>query len=306
MAQYLENIPEKLLSSLEENWIIFIKQIPGILIAILIVALGILISKKIGNLSRKVISKRSDDPIMVNFLTKGIKLLLYSIFIMYALEVAGLQSIATGILTAAGASAVIIGFAFRDIGENFISGIILSFNRPFNVNETVSIGEIFGKVKTIEFRYTKLRTFDGRDVYIPNSDVIKKPVFNYTEDGFYRFDFLVGIAYENNIGEAEKLIKQVVKNTKGTFEDDTHRNFIVADELAVSTVNLKVHFWINTFEYGKEALVIKGKVITNVKEALLQEGFSLPANIQELKLYDTQSSIPVSVSESTNEETDQP
>ncbi len=303
---YIQNISEKLLSSLEENWIIFIKQIPGILIAILIVALGILISKKIGNLSRKVISKRSDDPIMVNFLTKGIKLLLYSIFIMYALEVAGLQSIATGILTAAGASAVIIGFAFRDIGENFISGIILSFNRPFNVNETVSIGEIFGKVKTIEFRYTKLRTFDGRDVYIPNSDVIKKPVFNYTEDGFYRFDFLVGIAYENNIGEAEKLIKQVVKNTKGTFEDDTHRNFIVADELAVSTVNLKVHFWINTFEYGKEALVIKGKVITNVKEALLQEGFSLPANIQELKLYDTQSSIPVSVSESTNEETDQP
>lgn len=303
---YIQNISEKLLSSLEENWIIFIKQIPGILIAILIVALGILISKKIGNLSRKVISKRSDDPIMVNFLTKGIKLLLYSIFIMYALEVAGLQSIATGILTAAGASAVIIGFAFRDIGENFISGIILSFNRPFNVNETVSIGEIFGKVKTIEFRYTKLRTFDGRDVYIPNSDVIKKPVFNYTEDGFYRFDFLVGIAYENNIGEAEKLIKQVVKNTKGTFEDDTHRNFIVADELAVSTVNLKVHFWINTFEYGKEALVIKGKVITNVKEALLQEGFSLPANIQELKLYDTQSSIPVSVSESTNEQTDQP
>ena len=306
MVLYLANIPEKLLSSLEENWTMFIKQIPGILIAILIVALGILISKKIGNLSRKVISKRSDDPIMVNFLTKGIKLLLYSIFIMYALEVAGLQSIATGILTAAGASAVIIGFAFRDIGENFISGIILSFNRPFNVNETVSIGEIFGKVKTIEFRYTKLRTFDGRDVYIPNSDVIKKPVFNYTEDGFYRFDFLVGIAYENNIGEAEKLIKEVVKNTKGTFEDDAHRNFIVADELAVSTVNLKVHFWINTFEYGKEALVIKGKVITNVKEALLQEGFSLPANIQELKLYDTQSSIPVSVSESTNEGNDQP
>ena len=131
-------------------------------------------------------------------------------------------------------------------------------------------------------------------------------MFNYTEDGFYRFDFLVGIAYENNIGEAEKLIKEVVKNTKGTFEDDAHRNFIVADELAVSTVNLKVHFWINTFEYGKEALVIKGKVITNVKEALLQEGFSLPANIQELKLYDTQSSIPVSVSESTNEGNDQP
>lgn len=290
-----KNISEKLLTSIEDNWTNFIEQVPGIILAILIVTIGILISKKIGNLSRKVISRKTDDIIMVNFLSKGIKLLLYTLFIMYALDVAGLQGIATGILTAAGASAVIIGFAFRDIGENFISGIILSFNRPFNVNETVSIGDIFGKVKTIEFRYTKLRTFDGRDVYIPNSDVIKKPVFNYTEDGFYRFDFIVGIAYEDNIEAAQKLIKEVIKNTEGTFEDATHRNFIIADELAVSTVNLKVHFWINTFEYGKEALMIKGKVVSNVKEALLKEGFNLPANINELKLYGTQTSIPVSV-----------
>ncbi|MEB8329476.1 mechanosensitive ion channel family protein [Flavobacteriaceae bacterium KMM 6897] len=296
MIALLQNISEKLLSSLENNWTMFIKQIPGILIAILIVTIGILISKKIGNLSRKVISRKSDDPIMVNFLAKGIKLILYTLFIMYALEVAGLQSIATGLLTAAGASAVIIGFAFKDIGENFISGIILSFNRPFNVNETVSIGDIFGKVKNIEFRYTKLRTFDGRDVYIPNSDVITKPVFNYTEDGFFRFDFMVGIGYEDNIGDAEKLIKQVIKNTEGIFEDETHPNFVMADALAVSTVNLKVHFWINTFEYGKEALMIKGKVITNVKEALLKEGFNLPADINELKLYGTQTSIPVSIS----------
>lgn len=304
MTPYFQNISEKLLSSLEENWTMFIKQVPGIVIAILIVAIGVLISKKIGNLSRKVISKKTDDPIMVNFLTKGIKLLLYTLFIMYALDVAGLQGIATGILTAAGASAVIIGFAFRDIGENFISGIILSFNRPFNVNETVSIGDIFGKVKNIEFRYTKLRTFDGRDVYIPNSDVITEPVFNYTEDGFFRFDFMVGIAYEDNIGEAEKLIKQVIKNTESTYEDDTHPNFVVVDNLGVSTVNLKVHFWIKTFEYGMEALILKGQVITNVKEALLKEGFNLPADIQELKLYGTQNSIPVSISNNKIEDKD--
>jgi small-conductance mechanosensitive channel len=215
---------------------------------------------------------------------------------MFALEVAGLENIATGILTAAGASAVIIGFAFRDIGENFISGIILSFNRPFNVNETVSIGEIFGQVKNIEFRYTKLRTFDGRDVYIPNSDVIKKPVFNYTEDGFYRFDFVVGIAYENNISDAEKLIMQVVNSTENVYSGPNRTNFVFTDELGVSAVNLKIQFWVETFEYGMEALLIKGRVISNVKAALLKEGFGLPANITEVKLYDTQTTIPLSIS----------
>ncbi|MET6991960.1 hypothetical protein [Sediminicola arcticus] len=61
-----------------------------------------------------------------------------------------------------------------------------------------------------------------------------------------------------------------MRNTIGVFEDEAHSNFVITDALAVSTVNLKVHFWINTFEYGKEALMIKGKVITNVKEALLK------------------------------------
>ncbi len=293
MNQYLQKTLQKLLSSLQDNYYSFIKQLPDIIVAILIVSIGFIISKKIAQLSRKAISTKTDDPIMVNFIGKGIKILLSAIFIMYALNIAGLQSIAAGILTAAGASAVIIGFAFRDIGENFISGIILSFNRPFNVNDTVNIGDIFGKVKNIEFRYTKLRTFDGRDVYIPNSDVIKKPVYNYTEDGYYRFDFVVGIGYEDDIRSAEKLIMETVNQTENVYQDNLHPNFVFADSLAVSTVNLKVQFWIKTFEYGMEALLIKGNVLANVKAALLKAGFNLPADISEIKLYGTQTSIPI-------------
>ncbi len=295
MERYLQQFAENFFASLEEQWILFSKQIPNIILAVLIVAIGVLIAMKVGQLSRRAIVSRTDDPITVNFLTKAVKILLSALFIMYALRIAGLDSIATGILTAAGASAVIIGFAFRDIGENFISGIILSFNRPFNVDETVNIGDIFGKVKNIEFRYTKIRTFDGRDVYIPNSDVIKKPVYNYTEDGFFRFDFIVGIAYEDDISAAEELIRETLSKTELVYEDKDHPNFIFADELGVSTVNLKVNFWVKTFEYGKEALSIKGKVVSNVKAALLENGFGLPADIVEMKLYNTQDSIPVSV-----------
>lgn len=295
MDQQFKIITNNLIASFQESWVAFIQQIPGILIAILIVAVGLLLSRKIAQVSRAAFARKSEDPITLNFLHKAIRIVLSGLVIMYALQIAGLEGIATGILTAAGASAVIIGFAFRDIGENFISGIILSFNRPFNVNETVSIGDIFGKVKSIEFRYTKVRTFDGRDVYIPNSDVIKKPVFNFTEDGFYRFDFEVGIAYEDNIRAAEKLILETLRTMDIIYEDDSHQNFVVTDALAVSTVNLKVHFWVETFEYGREALAIKGEVITKVKEALLLQGFNLPANIQELKLYNSQNTLPVTL-----------
>ncbi|MEC5167377.1 small conductance mechanosensitive channel [Flavobacterium sp. PL11] len=292
MNQYLKDSSDRLFASIQENWHNFIEQIPGILLAILIVSIGMFVAQKIAQLSKKGLSTKTDDPIMVNFLVKAIKIILSTMVIMYALNIAGLDTIATGVLTAAGASTVIIGFAFRDIGENFIAGIILSFNRPFNLDETVSIGDVFGKVKNIEFRYTKLSTFDGRDVYIPNSDVIKKPVFNYTQDGFFRFDFIVGIAYEDDILAAEKLILDVVNKTEGVFQDQQHPNFVFTDTLATNTVNLKVHFWLETFEYGMHALLIKGRVITNVKTALLREGFNLPADIREIKLYGTQTEIP--------------
>lgn len=291
----LTDVRHTITDAFQESWILFIRQIPEIFLAIFIVALGILISSKIAQFARRILSKKVDDTIMVNFLGKAVKITLSGLFIMYALQVAGLQSIATGILTAAGASAVIIGFAFRDIGENFISGIILSFNRPFNVDQTVSIGDIFGKVKNIEFRYTKLKTFDGRDVYIPNSDVIKKPVYNYTEDGFFRFDFMVGVAYEDDIESAQSLIMKIVNTTEGVYEDDLHANFIITNELGVNTVNFQVNFWVKTFEYGKEALMIKGRVVTAVKNALVKDGYNLPANIQELKLYGNQKSFPLSM-----------
>ena len=262
-----------------------IAQLPGIVLAILIVITGFLIASWIGQITRKRISSRTHDPLMSKFLGKSIKYLLIVISIMIALRAAGLGGIATGLLTAAGASAVVLGFAFKDIGENFIAGIILTFNRPFNVNDTVEIGSVFGKVKALEFRYTKLKTFDGKDVYIPNSDVLTEPVTNYTEDGFFRWDFLIGIAYEDNIEGAKETILQALSEEPNVISDEEHENFVVEDELATSTVNLKVFFWVETLDFRRMALITKGNVVRNIKEALEQNGYYLPADIQEIKLY---------------------
>jgi len=275
----------KLIQSFQDSWDSFVEQIPSILAAILVIALGIFIANKLTDLSRKFIAGKSADPLMTNFLIKAIKTVFVIIFIMFGLKVAGLDGIATGVLTAAGASAVILGFAFKDIGENFISGIILSFNRPFNINDTVSIGDIFGRVKSMEFRYTKLKTFDGKDVYIPNSDVIKKPVFNFTEDGYFRMDFMVGIAYENDIDKAKKIILGTMNSHPLSLKDEDRESFVMTDELGVNSVNIKVFFWVAAEDYRRDALMIRSEMIDQVKINLLANGISMPANIQELKWY---------------------
>lgn len=275
----------KLIQSFQDSWDSFVEQIPSLLAAILVIALGIFIANKLTDLSRKFIAGKSTDPLMTNFLIKAIKTVFVIIVIMFGLKVAGLDGIATGVLTAAGASAVILGFAFKDIGENFISGIILSFNRPFNINDTVSIGDIFGKVKSMEFRYTKLKTFDGKDVYIPNSDVIKKPVFNFTEDGYFRMDFMVGIAYENDIDKAKKIILDTMNSHPLSLKDEDRESFVMTDELGVNSVNIKVFFWVAAEDYRRDALMIRSEMIDQVKINLLTNGISMPANIQELKWY---------------------
>jgi small-conductance mechanosensitive channel len=291
----LNSAVETIKVAFENSWKAFLKQVPGITLAIIIIALGFILSNFLASLFRKIVAKKSHDPLMTNFLSKVLKTLVILLAIMIGLNIAGLSGIAAGILTAAGASALILGFAFKDIGENFIAGIILSFNRPFHVNDTVKIGDVFGKVKSLEFRYTKLKTFDGLDVYIPNSDIIKKALFNYTEDGYIRLEFVVGIAYEDNIDKATQVILEAVRTTPGVVEDENHESYVAVDELAVSTVNMKVLFWVVTYEYRKQATLIRSAVAARVKEAILANGMNLPSDIKEIKFINTPEPIPVRI-----------
>jgi len=271
----------------------FIEQLPGIGMGLLIIILGLLIGSWLGRFAQKRLAAKTHDPLMSRFLGKAIKYTLIIIAIMMALNAAGLGAVAAGILTAAGASAVVLGFAFRDIGENFIAGIILAFSRPFDVDDTVLIGDNFGKVKALEFRYTKLKTFDGRDVYIPNGDVLTTPVTNYTEDGFFRWDFIIGIAYEDNIEGAKQTVLEALRKIPNVIEDDEHENFVIEDELATSTVNLKIFFWVDTKDFRRAALITKGNVVKGVKEALEDAGYYMPADIHEIKLYGGETEFPV-------------
>ncbi len=287
------NFVNEFSKAITHYWSSFILSLPKLITAIVIIALGILISNFISGIIQTRLVKKAKDPLTAKFLTKAIKLVFIVFIIMIALYAGGLGAIAGGILAAAGASAVVLGFAFKDIGENFISGFILAFSRPFNVNDTVMISDVFGKVKALELRYTKIKTFDGKDVYIPNADVLTKPVTNYTEDGFFRLEFIVGIAYEDDINGAKAAIMEILHKHPDLMTDAEHENFVVEHELATSTVNLRVLFWVDTKDFRKSAMVTRGEIINCVKLELIEKGYSLPSDIQELKLYGSQQEIPV-------------
>lgn len=292
MPLLLQSPTETIKLSLQQYYEEFLRILPRIALAILVIILGVLLAQMLTSFYKRRFQQKSEDPLMSKFLAQAVKVILIIITIMLALRVAGLDDIATGLLTAVGGGAIILGFAFQDIGKNFLAGIILAFNRPFNINDTIKVDDIFGKVKELSFRYSHIKTFDGRDIYIPNSDVLTKPVENYTADGFYRVDFTVGLGYEDDIDAAKKVIQDVLDNNKEIVRDGEHENFVIEDELAASTVNLKVFFWVDTVDYRRASRILRGIIIKEVKVALADRDFNLPSDVVELKLYKNSPDIP--------------
>ncbi|MEO6456279.1 MAG: mechanosensitive ion channel domain-containing protein [Ginsengibacter sp.] len=285
----------EIVNKLNEYYKAFLQSIPRIGLAILIIIIGVIVAGWLTGVFKKRVIKHSRDALMGDFLAKAVRLILIICILLLALQAAGLSGIAGAIMATAGASAVVLGFAFKDIAENFLAGIILAFNRPFNVDDTVQIESISGKVTTMEFRYTKILTFDGRNVYIPNADVLTKPVINFTENGFYRNEFIIGISSAHDIEKAKQIIMNCIKDDNKIVKDDVHINFVVEDELAGPLINLKVLFWVPTDDFRRNTLEVRGAIIQKAKKALEQEAISLPVNITEFKLHNNPPNNPMNV-----------
>ncbi len=293
MKETAKTFTNGLMESLALYWNKFLLALPRIVMAIILLVIVFYIASYIARLLKKRLSGEEHDPLFVRFISKITKVAVIICGIILALQTLGLTGVAGGLLAGAGISAFIFGFAFKDIAENFLGGVILAFNRPFSLNDTIVIREFSGHIVALNFRTTHIKTFDEGDVFIPNSIVIKEPLTNLTRDGKIRLNFVVGIAYEDNVTNAIATIAEAMEGIADIKQD--MKPFTVIEELSVSTVNLKVYFWANTFDYRQGVLQIKSEVITKVKEALEAKGFSLPADIQEIKLYDKKEPLPINI-----------
>lgn len=287
------NFVQGVQNSVINYWNNFVQSLPRIVLAILILIIFFYSAKYLSKFIKRKFLNADHDPLFVNFLSKTSNFLLIVIGVIFAMQAVGLSDIAKGMLAGAGISAFIFGFAFKDIAENFLGGLILAFNRPFSLDDTIMIRDFTGHVKALNFRTTHIKTFDEKDVFLPNSIVVKEPVTNFTRDGQIRLDFAVGIAYEDDIKKAIALIIKTISPFAEIIKDK--EPFTVVEELATSTVNLRIYFWVHTFDYKKGVLELKSEVITSVKEILVKEGFSLPSDIQEIKWYDSKKPFPVDI-----------
>ena len=205
--------------------------------------------------------------------------------LLLALQIIGLSGVVGGLLGGLGLSAFLVGFAFKDIAENFLAGVILAFNRPFNVNDSIQVKDLLGRVMELNLRTTRIKTYDGKDIYVPNALVLKEPVTNFTRDGQIRQDFLIGIDYDADAQAVIDTILAQVKLEPLVLQEAPRGPFAVIEELATSTVNIRMFFWANAEEYRRGVLELRSRLMNRVKSTLLAaENVSLPSDIVEVQL----------------------
>ncbi len=244
----------------------------------------IFLSRKSKIFLEKRLTRRMDDDLLANFLAGIFASLVVIVGIMIILRIIGLTGIVSGMLAGAGISAFIIGFALKDIGENFLAGILLAFKRPFKIGDIVDISGIRGQVLSLNLRDTQIKTLDGKDVFLPNSILIKNPLINFTIDGYLRYDFMVGLDYGSDYLGAMLVIDSALRGIPGILEENK-KVTVRVHELAESTLNIEINFWVDTLDDTIGDLDIKSTAILSVLTALENAGFNLPAKIIELKTH---------------------
>jgi len=278
---------DKLIDKLHFYYDTILQNAPGFLIGIIILIIGFAIANFGKKFTQNKIKSKVKNTLSGLFIAQIISGIIKIITIIFFLDLIGFQNITSKILAGAGILTFVIGFAFKDIGENFLAGILLAFKSPFKENDLIETENVIGYVKELRIRETIIKTTDGKDVFVPNSQILKSPLINYTIDGFLRNEFMLGIDFSSDLSKAIEVIIESVSSTEGVLLGDKKPTVII-DEFATSTINLKVFFWLDTFKSSSKSyhLGVRTQVMKNTLQTLTDEGFSLPSSIVEIKQYE--------------------
>ena len=190
----------------------------------------------------------------------------------------------SSLLSALGVSGVAIGFAFRDILQNYFAGILLLWREPFRVGDQIVTSNNFeGTVESIETRATFIRTYDGRRVVIPNSNLFIDSVTVNTAFEVRRLEYDLGIGYGDDLEKAQELVLELLKTTEGVLQDPAPDVLIVSFD--DSSIALRVRWWARSKR--ADTLQAQDKVLRAIKRVLYDEhGIDLPYPTQQILFHD--------------------
>ena len=256
-----------------------VRMLPNLLLAVLIIVIGIYLSKIIRNFSRKMLDRLSHGRVITNLFSSFIYITCIGITLFAALSILGLDKALTSLLAGAGIAGLALAFAFQDIAANFMSGILITMRRPLRVGDIVKIKDYMGKVHAINLRDTVLLTFQGQMVIIPNKDVSQNPIENFSLLGKRRVDLSIGISYDDDLEKVKEVTLRAVSSIAGLSPQD--KTMFYFESFADSSINYSLRLWAATPEQP-DYLRVQSEAIMKIKKAYDEAGITIPFPIRTL------------------------
>lgn len=255
-------------SNIEQHWVVLVNKVPEIILAIIILFVGSFIIKLTSKYSKKIIEKRAADSIVTRFLVNMISIVLAIFLTSICLGILGLGNITDKLLAGTAITTFIVGYALKDIGENFLAGILMAFRRPFKIGDLIEVQKIRGKVKEMSLRETIIQTLDGKDVFIPNSIILKNPLENYTYHQLLKGEFSIEVHITENL---EKIMADLLSIIKSFQEvEQQPKASVSVMNIDKNLVTISCAYWFKTTDISAPGGSLKSliliKTITYLKD----------------------------------------
>lgn len=257
---------------LENIWSRFVSSVPTILIAVVILIIGVIVSRITVKLMGKAMDRSRLDLTVNRFIRSAVKIALYVLVVTVALTVLGVPM--TSIITVIGTAGVAIGLALQNSLSNLAGGFLILFAKPFRVGNYIRVGGDEGTVEGISILYTKLLTPDNKAIFIPNGIASSAVVVNYSELPTRRVDLEFGISYDEDHTRAIRAIEAAIEGDAAILREEGKMPFIRMSGCKDSYVAVTVRLWTKTEDYWD----VYFNTLERVRREFIKEGIEIPYN----------------------------
>lgn len=257
-------------SRLQEYGQLFVEYLPVGIVALLILLITGGVARWVGGW--EAAKRLRMSPLAWSLVRRLIQVVLVLFGLVVTFDLLGVTSLVGALLGTAGVAGLALGFAFQDIIENYLAGVLLSVRQPFRVNDLVSIDGHEGRVVRLTARELVLFTFEGNHVRLPNATVFKNVLVNYTLNERRLAVFEVGVHPQEDLADVQRLGIETLGAMKGILEEPPPFARIVA--ISDSSVTVRYHGWVN--QTDADFTKVQSEAIRLVKTALDEAGVDLP------------------------------
>ncbi|WP_201606992.1 mechanosensitive ion channel family protein [Psychrobacter immobilis] len=274
---------QSILGSANEIWVGFVERIPYFVASIIVILIFWFLSIVFKKIVHKLLGSRSRHQNLVKVFQRVGGALIFFIGFMIAMVIAVPGFTPAKLIGALGIGSVAIGFAFKDIFQNLLSGILLLISEPFRIGDQIVSGDYEGTVEDIKIRATTIKTYDGRQVVIPNSDLYTSALTVNTAYKQRRLQVAVGIGYEDGIEAAKAEIIKALDKIESVSKKATPS--VIATGFGGSSIDLMVRWFIEDGTQANKVASIH-QVIVGIKNSLDAAGVNIPFPIRTIDLSD--------------------